>query len=117
MNKWVTGVQHSTSAERRHDIRQASDPMQQLESSDMTQTPVDLTALSFEDALRQLEQIVQALEQGNVPLERSIEMYERGAQLRAHCDRLLKQAEEKVEKIQLGADGRAQGTTPLDPEA
>lgn len=83
----------------------------------MTQTPADLTTLSFEEALRQLEQIVQALEQGNVPLERSIEMYERGAQLRAHCDRLLKQAEEKVEKIQLGADGRAQGTTPLDPEA
>ena len=117
MNKRVAGVRQWTPALRRHDICRACDPMQQLESYDMTQTPADLTALSFEDALRQLEQIVQALEQGNVPLERSIEMYERGAQLRAHCDRLLKQAEEKVEKIQLGADGRAQGTTPLDPES
>ncbi|NBN64323.1 exodeoxyribonuclease VII small subunit [Microvirga tunisiensis] len=83
----------------------------------MTQTSADIATLSFEEALRQLEHIVQALEQGNVPLEKSIEMYERGAQLRAHCDRLLKQAEEKVEKIQLGGDGRAAGTTPLDPES
>ncbi len=75
-----------------------------------------ISALSFEIALGQLEQIVRELEQGNVPLEKSIEMYERGAALRNHCDRLLKQAEEKVEKIQIGADGNATGTQPLDPE-
>nr|WP_041376250.1 exodeoxyribonuclease VII small subunit [Polymorphum gilvum] len=83
-----------------------------------TDTPApELSALSFEEALGQLERIVQALEQGNVPLEKSIEMYERGAALRSHCDRLLKAAEEKVEKIQLGADGGARGTTALDPES
>ncbi|ALV25762.1 exodeoxyribonuclease VII small subunit [Pannonibacter sp. Q-1] len=76
-----------------------------------------LAALSFEEALSQLESIVRALEQGNVPLEKSIEMYERGDRLRARCDQLLKAAEEKVEKIQLGADGRAAKTVPLDPEA
>lgn len=76
-----------------------------------------LASLSFEEALGQLEHIVRALEQGNVPLEKSIEMYERGDRLRARCDQLLKAAEEKVEKIQTGADGRAAKTAPLDPEA
>ncbi|MFD1695164.1 exodeoxyribonuclease VII small subunit [Roseibium aestuarii] len=77
----------------------------------------DLSALSFEEALKQLETIVRELEQGNVPLERSIDMYERGAQLRAHCDALLRAAEAKVEKIQMGQDGTATGTSALDPEA
>ena len=80
------------------------------------QTQPDVTSLSFEDALKQLETLVRELEQGNVPLERSIEMYERGATLRSHCDGLLKAAEAKVEKIQLGKDGQATGTTALDPE-
>jgi exodeoxyribonuclease VII small subunit len=74
----------------------------------------DVTNLSFEQALGQLETIVRELEQGNVPLERSIEMYERGAVLRKHCDGLLKSAEAKVEKIQLAQDGSASGTVPLD---
>ncbi len=79
------------------------------------QQATDVSNLSFEDALKQLETIVRELEQGNVPLERSIEMYERGAVLRAHCDTLLKAAEAKVEKIQLAQDGSANGTAPLDP--
>lgn len=77
----------------------------------------DLSALSFEEALKQLETIVRELEQGNVPLERSIDMYERGAALRAHCDTLLRAAEAKVEKIQLGQDGTPSGTTALEPES
>ncbi|NVK33524.1 MAG: exodeoxyribonuclease VII small subunit [Rhodobacteraceae bacterium] len=79
-------------------------------------TENDVSELSFEAALKQLETIVGQLEQGNVPLERSIEMYERGAILRAHCDQLLKAAEAKVEKIQVNQDGSAGGTTPLDAE-
>ncbi|MEJ8473401.1 exodeoxyribonuclease VII small subunit [Roseibium algae] len=85
----------------------------------MTSAPTqpDVSALSFEEALKQLETIVRELEQGNVPLERSIEMYERGAVLRSHCDSLLKAAEAKVEKIQLGQDGKPAGATDLDQEA
>lgn len=84
----------------------------------MTETPTaaDVSKLSFEEALKQLETIVRELEQGNVPLERSIEMYERGSALRKHCDDLLKAAEAKVEKIQLAQDGKPGGTVPLDPE-
>lgn len=81
----------------------------------MTNAPdQDVSSLSFEDALKQLETIVRELEQGNVPLERSIEMYEKGAVLRHHCDSLLKAAEAKVEKIQLNQEGTVAGTTALD---
>lgn len=69
--------------------------------------------LSFEQALAELESIVRDLEQGNVPLEKSIELYSRGETLRKKCDGLLKAAEEKVEKIQLNASGVAAGTEPL----
>ena len=65
----------------------------------------DIDAMSFEDALAQLEQIVRRLETGDVPLEDSIRIYERGAALKAHCEKKLKEAELKVEKIVLGADG------------
>ncbi len=65
----------------------------------------DIAAMSFEDALRELEQIVHKLEAGDVPLEDSIRIYERGAALKAHCERKLKEAELKVEKIVLGPDG------------
>lgn len=81
----------------------------------MTEETSELSALSFEEALKQLETIVRELEQGNVPLERSIEMYERGELLRKHCDTLLKSAEAKVEKIQLAQSGEAKGTEPLPP--
>lgn len=77
----------------------------------------DIEALSFESALRELEQIVSRLEQGSVPLEESIALYERGEALKDRCDRLLKQAEARIEKITPGPDGRAAGVQPLDEEA
>lgn len=64
-----------------------------------------IETMSFEDALRELEQIVHRLEAGDVPLEDSIRIYERGAALKAHCEKRLKEAELKVEKVVLGADG------------
>jgi exodeoxyribonuclease VII small subunit len=65
----------------------------------------DIADLSFEDALAALERIVDRLEAGDVPLEDSIRIYERGAALKAHCEQKLKAAELKVEKIVLGPDG------------
>ncbi|OPB31976.1 exodeoxyribonuclease VII small subunit [Bartonella sp. AR 15-3] len=76
----------------------------------------DIATLSFEDALKQLEAIVENLERGDVPLEQSIDIYERGEALKNHCDRLLKVAEAKVEKIQLSDEGKPEGVKPLDPE-
>jgi exodeoxyribonuclease VII small subunit len=75
----------------------------------------DIKGMSFEAALKELEQIVTRLERGDVDLEQSIEIYERGEALRAHCDQLLKRAEAKVERITLSAQGVPQGTAPLDP--
>lgn len=70
--------------------------------------------LSFEDALAQLEKIVAELESGQAPLERSIEIYERGAALKAHCEARLKAAQLRVEKIVVGADGQAKGVEPAE---
>ena len=77
----------------------------------------DIKAMSFETALKELEQIVTRLERGDVELEQSIDIYERGEALRAHCDQLLKRAEAKVERITLGAQGVPSGAVPLDAEA
>ena len=74
----------------------------------------DIGAMSFEQALAALERIVDDLERGDVPLDQSIRIYERGEALKAHCDRLLRAAEDKVEKIRLGRDGRPAATEPLD---
>ncbi len=76
----------------------------------------DIKAMSFESALKELEQIVTRLERGDVDLEQSIEIYERGEALRAHCDALLKRAEAKVERITLDARGEPNGSVPLDPQ-
>lgn len=76
----------------------------------------DVKAMSFEQALDKLEKIVDDLERGDVPLDQSIRIYERGEALKAHCDRLLKSAEDKVEKIRLSRDGKPTGTEPLDAE-
>ena len=65
----------------------------------------DIATMSFEDALTALERIVDRLEAGDVPLEDSIRIYERGAALKAHCEQQLKAAELKVEKIVLGPEG------------
>ena len=72
--------------------------------------------LPFETALAQLEDIVRQLEKGDVPLDKSVEIYERGEALKRHCEALLKRAEARIQKITLGPDGRAFGTTPLDVE-
>ena len=74
----------------------------------------DIKEMSFERALKELEAIVGRLERGDVELEESITIYERGEALRNHCDRLLKQAEAKVEKLTIGSDGQLAGAQPLD---
>lgn len=74
----------------------------------------DVSKLSFEEALGKLEEIVDKLEKGDVPLEQSIAIYEQGEALKKHCAKLLQSAEDKVEKIRVGADGTAKGTEPLD---
>lgn len=77
----------------------------------MTDTPI--AGMSFEDAMTALEQVVNQLERGEVPLEQSIALYERGAALKAHCAEKLKAAEEKVEMIR-AAEGRAVGAAPAE---
>ena len=71
--------------------------------------------MSFEVALAELEQIVEKLEGGKVDLEASIGIYERGRVLKAHCEKLLANAEARIEKIVLRPDGSPGGTEPLDP--
>ena len=77
----------------------------------------DINELSFERALKELEAIVGRLERGDVELEESIAIYERGDALKVHCDRLLKQAEAKVERLTFGPDGPPQGTEAFNPDA
>jgi exodeoxyribonuclease VII small subunit len=79
-----------------------------------TASDTDIAEMPFEKALHELEQIVSQLERGDVPLEKSIEIYDRGNRLKAHCEQLLKKAELKVEVITQSADGKAAGTRPLD---
>jgi exodeoxyribonuclease VII small subunit len=74
----------------------------------------DVSALTFEQAVEELEKIVAALERGDVPLDRSIEIYERGEALKKHCETLLSAAENRIEKIRLDRAGKPQGTEPLD---
>lgn len=74
----------------------------------------DLTGMSFEEAMKKLESVVRDLESGNVELEKSIALYEEGARLKAHCEKKLKEAEEKVAKITLGPDGAPTGTVPAE---
>ncbi len=74
-----------------------------------------VATLSFEAALAELEAIVQRLERGDVPLEESIAIYERGEALKGRCEALLKDAVARVDLITRDADGRPTGTAPLDP--
>ncbi len=74
----------------------------------------DIKTMSFEAALAELEQIVGRLEHGDVALEESITIYERGEALRTHCDKLLSDAEAKVEKITVSPEGQPQKTEPLE---
>lgn len=75
--------------------------------------PEDIVKMTFEKALTELESIVQKLEGGDVDLEKSIDIYERGTQLKAHCEAKLAAAQAKVEKITLSADGSV-STSPAD---
>lgn len=77
----------------------------------MTDKPV--AGMSFEEAMAALEQVVGALEKGDVELDKSIALYQRGADLKAHCAAKLKDAEEKVELIR-AQEGRAVETTPVE---
>ena len=79
------------------------------------QAAAGVDGLSFEQALAELETIVKSLEMGNVPLEESISLYERGEALKKRCETLLKAAEARVETITRDAEGRPTGTAPLDP--
>ena len=82
----------------------------------MTQSAADIAKMPFEAALAELESIVDKLEKGAVALEDSIKLYERGESLKAHCDQLLKNAEMRIEKITLSADGAIKGVVPLDDD-
>ena len=78
----------------------------------MTDTPVD--QMTFEQAMKELEAVVGQLERGDVALDQSIALYERGAALKKRCEDELKRAEEKVAAITLAADGQPTGTTPVE---
>jgi len=78
----------------------------------MTDTPVE--DMSFEQAMKELETVVDQLERGDVALDASITLYERGAALKKRCEDELKRAEEKVAAITLDAQGVPTGTTPVD---
>jgi exodeoxyribonuclease VII small subunit len=80
----------------------------------VTQDTDDIGTMPFERALAELETVVDKLEKGSVPLEESIAIYARGEALKKRCDELLKNAEQRIEKITVGANGKPSGTTPLD---
>ena len=83
------------------------------DKKDTADIPPDIAKLSFEQALAQLEEIVRQLEGGESALEQALEAYERGAQLKRHCEAKLVQAQARVDKISLAADGTPQ-TDPLE---
>ena len=78
----------------------------------MTDTPI--TEMTFEQAMAELEKVVSALERGDVALDKSISLYERGAELKKRCEAKLKEAEEKVAAITFESDGTPLGTTPVE---
>lgn len=82
----------------------------------MTEAKPDIAEMPFEKALAELEDIVDRLEKGAVALDESIRLYERGEALKKRCDELLKNAEMRIEKITLSADGAIRGVATLDDE-
>jgi exodeoxyribonuclease VII small subunit len=82
----------------------------------MDETAQNIAAMNFEDALRALEDVVRRLEGGEVPLDESLTLYERGEALRKHCQARLDAAQARIEKIVAGPDGKPSGTVPLDPD-
>ncbi|GGF97846.1 exodeoxyribonuclease 7 small subunit [Rhizobium wenxiniae] len=85
---------------------------------DMTETTdtIDVSGYSFEKAVAELESIVARLERGDVALDESIAIYERGEALKKHCEKLLNAAENRIEKIRLDRAGKVQGVEALDGE-
>ena len=82
----------------------------------MTDAKPDVASMPFEAALAELEEIVDRLEKGAVALDKSIRLYERGEALKKRCDELLRNAEMRIEKLTLGADGAVKGAVPLDED-
>lgn len=82
----------------------------------MAENAPDIANMSFEDALRALEAVVHKLESGEAKLDESIDLYEQGETLRQHCQARLDAAQERIEKIVSGPDGKAQGTKPFDAD-
>ena len=82
----------------------------------MSVEPETIAQLSFEAALKRLEEIVRTLESGEAPLDESIALYEEGERLKQQCEARLKAAQERIEKIQIGRDGQPTGTAPFDGE-
>jgi len=82
----------------------------------MTQPAPHLAAMSFEEALRALEEVVRRLESGEVALDDSIGLYERGEALRKHCQARLDAAQARIERVVTGPDGRAEAAQPFDAE-
>jgi exodeoxyribonuclease VII small subunit len=80
----------------------------------MAENNADVKKMPFEQAIEELESIVKRLEEGKVPLEESVTIYERGEALKKRCEDLLRQAEARVEKITLDADSKPTGSEPLD---
>ena len=82
----------------------------------MSEQPEAISDLSFEAALKRLEEIVRKLESGEASLDASIELYGEGDRLKQQCEARLKAAQARIEKIQLGRDGQPSGTAPFDGE-
>jgi exodeoxyribonuclease VII small subunit len=80
----------------------------------MAENNADIRKMPFERAIEELESIIKRLEEGKVPLEESVAIYERGEALKQRCEELLKAAEARVEKIATDATGKPKGTAPLD---
>ena len=82
----------------------------------MAQDIPDIADMTFEAALAALEDVVRKLESGDVPLDDSIALYERGEKLRLHCQKRLDSAQARIEKIVAGPDGTAEGAAPFDAD-
>ena len=75
---------------------------------------ISSSELSFEDALKRLEEIVRTLERGEAPLDKSMELYQEGDKLKRHCEARLKAAQARIEQIAFGSDGKPTGAKPFD---
>lgn len=84
-----------------------------MTESETKAAAADVAALSFEAAMAELEGIVRRLESGDVSLEESVALYERGHSLRAHCEARLKAAQMRIEQVSLSADGQPSDTVPF----